>query len=185
MVKIGLIIALIVTLIVVFVFVPLHKFSTQPMPSPTPAPTLAPSSLKLTSSAFQSGQPIPTQYTCDGQNLNPPLTIDGVPPQTQSLVLIMDDPDAPSGTWTHWVIYNIDPKAMTLPANGQFATNSAGQKNYSGPCPPSGQHRYFFKLFALNTLLHVSNPNRAAVEQAMQSHIVGTAELMGVYKRQK
>src|SRR5258708_1359135 len=114
------------------------------------------SSISITSSSFQAGGDIPAKFTCDGTNVSPALQIGGVPNEAKSLVLIVDDPDAPRGLFTHWIIWNIDPKTTRVaensaPAAGVQGTNDFGKRNYGGPCPPSGTHRYFFKIFALDT----------------------------------
>lgn len=151
--------------------------------------------LTLTSSAFTEGQPIPAQYTCQGENLSPPLAWSGVPQNTQSLALIVDDPDAPSKTWVHWVVYNLSPTLTELPegltqydgpgSTGIAGVNDSRKTGYSGPCPPPGSpHRYFFKLYALDTQLNLpEGATKAQVEQAMQGHILAQGQLMGTYKR--
>jgi len=144
--------------------------------------------MKITSSAFENNQLIPSKYTCDGENINPPLLISDVPTEAQSLVLIMDDPDAPMGTWVHWTLFNIDSKTIEIAEDSvpsgaiQGRTNSAN--NYGGPCPPSGTHRYFFKLYALDTELDLTaEADKAQIEQVMQNHIIDQAELIGRYSR--
>jgi len=147
----------------------------------------AASSISITSSSFQAGGDIPAKFTCDGTNVSPALQIGGVPNEAKSLVLIVDDPDAPRGLFTHWIIWNIDPKTTRVaensaPAAGVQGTNDFGKRNYGGPCPPSGTHRYFFKIFALDTKLE-SKPNarRAELEAAMRGHVLAQGELMGRY----
>lgn len=148
----------------------------------------------LTSSAFPSGQPIPRQYTCDGTNISPSLNWANSPENTKSFALIADDPDAPSGTWVHWVIYNIPNTSTELPENipnhaqltdGSLqGMNSWPKLGYGGPCPPAGAHRYFFKLYALDcTLALTSGASKEALLAAMQGHILAQAELMGTYQR--
>jgi Raf kinase inhibitor-like YbhB/YbcL family protein len=147
--------------------------------------------LKITSSAFEHNGTIPARYTCDGADINPPLHVSNTPSGTKSLALIVDDPDAPMGTWVHWVAWNIDPatseiKENTVPAGAMEGMNDFRKHNYGGPCPPSGTHRYFFKIYALDTRLDPdSNADKAALEKAMKGHILGQAELMGKYKRTK
>lgn len=150
--------------------------------------------MQLTSSAFSQGDPIPTKYTCDGDDVSPPLAWGDPPQGTASFVLINDDPDAPVGTWVHWVLYNLPANARSMPEavpsdaelpdgsrNGQ---NSWRRLGYGGPCPPGGTHRYFFKLYALDTVLDLaSGANKEEVLKAMEGHILGQAELMGVYSR--
>ena len=145
--------------------------------------------MKLTSSAFQHQQRIPAKYTCDGQNINPPLHLTEAPPAGQSLVLIMDDPDAPRGTWVHWTVWNIDPKTSEIPENSVPAGAVQGMTDfrrpgYGGPCPPSGTHRYFFKLYALDTKLNLpAKTDKNALEKAMERHILARTELVGLYSR--
>ncbi len=147
-----------------------------------------PSGLQVTSSAFGHNQPIPRKYTCQGQDINPPLAITGIPAGTKSLALIMDDPDAPGGNWDHWLVYNIAPtpeiKENSVP--GTQTRNDFGKVDYGGPCPPSGTHRYFFKLYALDTTLTFKGaPSKEALEQAMQGHILEKAELIGLYQKMR
>jgi Raf kinase inhibitor-like YbhB/YbcL family protein len=150
----------------------------------------------ITSSAFGQHQAMPTKYTCDGENLSPPLSWSGVPQKAKSLVLIVDDPDAPDPahptmTWVHWVLYNIPPSASglaegvkKLPAGTLEGINDWKRTGYGGPCPPTGKHRYFHKLYALDTLIEgLHQPDKAAVEKAMHGRIVGHCELIGVYRR--
>ena len=142
--------------------------------------------LQITSAAFGHNQTIPRKYTCQGEDINPPLAITGIPPGTKSLALIMDDPDAPGGNWDHWLVYNIVPtseiKENSVP--GTQARNDFGRVNYGGPCPPSGTHRYFFKLYALDTTLAFKgSPSKEALEKAMQGHILEKSELIGLYQK--
>ncbi|MBI2027657.1 MAG: YbhB/YbcL family Raf kinase inhibitor-like protein [Deltaproteobacteria bacterium] len=147
--------------------------------------------MKIESSAFEHNQKIPSKYTCDGHDLNPPLKFLDVPQEAKSLVLIMDDPDAPVGTWDHWLIWNIDPKVSDIlenavPQGAVEGTQSWDHTGYGGPCPPSGTHRYFFKLYALDTKLDLSKSSRKKdVESAMKGHVLSSAELIGLYSRVK
>jgi len=147
--------------------------------------------MKLNSTAFSNNAALPAKYSCDGQRINPPLEISDVPANTQTLALIFDDPDAPAGTFVHWVIWNIDPKIAEIaenstPVGAKQGTNSAGKTGYFPPCPPSGTHRYIFKLYALDTVLNLTpNAGKDNLEQAMQGHILDAAELIGLYSRQK
>jgi Raf kinase inhibitor-like YbhB/YbcL family protein len=133
---------------------------------------------------------IPLKYTCDGEDVNPPLLISDVPENAKSLVLIVDDPDAPRGNWVHWTVWNISPRVKEIPENScpQNAVEGmtdSGRSGYSGPCPPSGTHRYFFKLFALNTTLDLNTSAEAAdIEKEMEESILVKAELVGLYRRQ-
>ncbi len=150
--------------------------------------------ITLTSAAFSHGAMIPKRYTCDGEDISPPLSWSEPPEKTQSFALIMDDPDAPMGTWVHWVIYNIPATARSLPegvpADGDLPDGSRHGRNswrrlgYGGPCPPSGTHRYFFKLYALDTVLPLAaGATKEELLKAMEGHIVAQAELMGRYAR--
>ena len=154
-------------------------------------------SLTIESTAFTHGGEIPTKYCCDGSDISPPLNWQGVPEQTRSLVLIIDDPDAPDPrapkmTWVHWVLYNIPPEssalieAATLPPGTGQGLNDWKRAAYGGPCPPIGRHRYFFKLYALDSLLTLEgNPTRGEVESAMRGHILANAELIGTYQKKR
>ena len=142
--------------------------------------------LTVSSPAFENNKLIPSKYTCDGDNVNPPLTIEGVPDGTKSLVLIVDDPDAPMGTWDHWIVWNILPtnkiEENTVP--GTEGINDYRKHSYGGPCPPSGTHRYFFEVYALDAKLDLSsNSRKKDVEKAMQGHILAKGELVGLYRR--
>lgn len=140
--------------------------------------------MKITSPAFAHNESIPKKYTCQGEDINPPLTLSDIPQGTVSLTLIHDDPDAPMGTWDHWLIWNIKPvaeiKENSVP--GTQGKNSWGKSCYGGPCPPSGTHRYFFKLYALDCELALSEgATKSELEAAMANHILAQAELMGLY----
>jgi len=147
--------------------------------------------LTLTSSAFLNDGIIPSHYTCDGKNVNPPLSIDGVPPNTQSLVLIMDDPDAlkPAGkVWDHWIVWNLSVLTTVIKEGeepkGVHGIGSGGSILYRGPCPPDAEHRYFFKLYALNTMLTLpEKATKQEVERGMEGHILDEAVLIGRYQR--
>ncbi len=146
----------------------------------------------LESPAFASGQPIPALYTCQGENISPPLTWSEPPQGARSFVLILDDPDAPLGTWTHWVVYNIAAEARSLSAGFQpdedspvrLASNSWGRQDYGGPCPPSGTHRYIFHLCALDTALAQPVSDKAGLLEAIEGHILACADLTGVYRKE-
>lgn len=150
-----------------------------------------PMTIEVTSTAFNDGQAIPSRYTCDGQDISPALAWRNVPAGAASLVLIMDDPDAPRGNWVHWVIFNMPtdvtglPEASdAVPSGATEGNNSWKRTGYGGPCPPSGTHRYFFKLYAVDTLLDLSSGvTRGQVERAMEGHILDWGELMGTYTR--
>ncbi len=149
---------------------------------------------RLSSPAFEPGQTIPVKYTCDGMDISPPLAWSHPPGDAASFALIMDDPDAPAGIWVHWVIFDMPADARELPegvppdpvleAGSVQGTNSWGRVGYGGPCPPRGTHRYFFKLYALDTALGLeSSATKADVLAAMEGHVLAQAELMGVYQR--
>lgn len=150
--------------------------------------------LKITSEAFKEGGMIPTQYTCDGPDLSPPLEWSGVPEGTKSLALICDDPDAPMGTWVHWVLYDLPPDIRNLPAGvppdktlekgGTQGINDFRRYGYGGPCPPGGTHRYFFTLYALDTVLRQApGLSKAKLLETMKKHVLAEGVLMGKYKR--
>ena len=143
--------------------------------------------LSIKSPAFEHGKLIPKKYTCDGQDINPPLTIEGIPKEAKTLVLAVDDPDAPSGTWDHWIVWNISASTSKISENsvpGKEGVNSARQQGYMGPCPPGGTHRYFFKVYALDAELDLGASSRKKdAEKAMQGHVLAKGELMGLYRR--
>jgi Raf kinase inhibitor-like YbhB/YbcL family protein len=147
----------------------------------------AASSISVTTPVFQAGGDVAAKFTCNGANVNPELKINGVPNEAKSLVLIVDDPDAPRGLFTHWIVWNIDPKATDIgensaPAGGIQGTNDFGKRNYGGPCPPSGTHRYFFKIYALDTKLDLKpSARRAELDAAMRGHTLAQGELMARY----
>ena len=145
---------------------------------------------EITSPAFSAGQMIPAKYTCDGQDISPPLRWGDAPQGTQSFALIADDPDAPRGTWVHWVLFNLPaethelPEKAVPPAGSQQGKNSWGRVGYGGPCPPSGTHRYFFKLYALDTTLNLAaGAGKEQLLRAMTGHILAETEIIGAYRR--
>jgi Raf kinase inhibitor-like YbhB/YbcL family protein len=144
--------------------------------------------LSVKSPAFENNHLIPAKYTCDGENVNPSLAIEGIPADTKTLALIVDDPDASMGTWDHWVVWNISPTGKieenTIP--GTEGVNTDGEHSYGGPCPPYGTHRYFFKVYALDVELNLnSNSRKKDLEKAMQGHVLGKGELVGLYRRSR
>jgi hypothetical protein len=152
--------------------------------------------MQITSTAFTPNGAIPAKYTCEGKDVSPPLAWAELPAGAQSLALIVDDPDAPDPaaprmTWVHWVLYNLPaqpgalPEAVeALPAGTREGKNDWGRSGYGGPCPPIGRHRYFHKLYALDTVLpDLGQPTKAQLEQAMEGHILGQAELIGTYQK--
>ncbi len=146
--------------------------------------------MKIIIDSFKNGENIPLKYSCDGDNINPEIKITGIPQEAQSLVLIMDDPDAPMGVFTHWVIFNI-PASSTIvinensvPQNSVLGLNSASQTSYVGPCPPTGTHRYYFKVFALDSLLNLKDgAKREEIEKEMANHIIDQTQYLGLYQR--
>lgn len=153
--------------------------------------------MKLVSEAFTHESPIPKKYTCEGQDISPPLSWSGVPNHARTLALVVDDPDAPDPakpqrTWVHWVLYDIPadvtglPEGATrLPAGTREGMNDWKRTGYGGPCPPIGRHRYFFKLYALDTeLSDLGRPNKAELEKAMRGHVLAQTELLGTYEKQ-
>ncbi len=146
------------------------------------------SGLTLTSPVFVHNKNIPYKYTYTGEDINPPLEIDNIPDNTSSLVLIIDDPDAPVGTWDHWILYNILPtdriEEDSVPSGATQGENSWGNKEYGGPCPPSGTHRYVFTLYALDTMLVIGScADKNKIISAMDGHIIEKAELIGLYSK--
>lgn len=153
-------------------------------------------SIKVESAAFKHMQPIPSQYTCDGADISPPLSWSNVPPAAKSIALIADDPDAPAGTWVHWVVYDLPPaadslqedvpKIDTLPEGGIQGRNDFHRIGWNGPCPPGGTHRYFFKVYALDTILNLpAGKTKQEIEKAMKGHILAKGEIVGKYTRSK
>lgn len=146
-------------------------------------------SLTISSRAFSHKGAIPVRFTCDGRDINPSLEFGNLPPGTRSLALIVDDPDAPVGTWVHWVVWNIPPsmreiKEGSVPEEVRQGLNDWKRNSYGGPCPPSGTHRYFFKLYALDTTLELPpSTTKTALERAMEGHIMAQGELIGTYRR--
>lgn len=144
--------------------------------------------MKITSPAFKESGMIPSEYTCTGNDISPELIIEGVPASAKSLALIMDDPDAPAGTWDHWVVFNIPAEtkniAKATEPQGNAGMNSWKKTGYGGPCPPSGTHRYFFKLYALDTKLELNQgATKTELLEAMKGHIVAEAKLMGKFQK--
>ena len=164
--------------------------------TPPPAPIQKENQMgfRLSSTSFKEGQSIPRQHTCDGVNVSPALEWSSAPPATKTFAIICDDPDAPSGTWVHWVLYNLPgdriglvenvPTTEQVPGDGLQGTNDSKKIGYDGPCPPSGTHRYFFKLYALDSEISLkAGATKAEVLKAMEGHIIGQTQLMGTYRR--
>jgi Raf kinase inhibitor-like YbhB/YbcL family protein len=174
-------IAVIILTLIVLITITIYKNN-----HPTPMADIK--KITVRSSAFKNDDTIPEKYTCVGKNINPPLEISGVPKEAKSLVLIVEDPDAPVGVWDHWVKFNMAPDALdiaegTEPA-GISGKGTAGNLDYKGPCPPSGTHHYFFKIYALDNMLKLTEgAEKTQVEKAMQKHIVGYGELIGLFSK--
>ena len=146
--------------------------------------------MKITSSAFQDGGNIPSKFTCDGSDTSPPMQITGVPAEAKTLVLIADDPDAPGGLFNHWLIWNIPPQSSSIAEGiapkGVQGINDFGKSGYGAPCPPSGMHRYYFRVFALDRELDLhSGAKRSQLDAAMKGHVIAQGELIGRYARKK
>lgn len=143
--------------------------------------------MRITSPAFENEGTIPKKFTCQGQDINPELRIEDIPDGTASLALIIDDPDAPSKTWLHWMVYDIPAGTNVIEEDsvpGAEGSNDFGKREYGGPCPPSGEHRYFFRAFALDEKLGLGEGrSRSEVEDAMQGHVIGSCELMARYSK--
>lgn len=144
--------------------------------------------LKVQSTAFSNGGQIPSRYTCEGENINPPIEINDLPENTRSVAMIVEDPDAPRGVYDHWIVWNIPPNEIIREDSrpGISGINSFGNTGYGGPCPPSGSHRYFFKVYALDEELDIeSGSDKKRLKEAMKDHILGSGELMGHYQKRK
>lgn len=150
--------------------------------------------MEIKSQSFQHEDMIPSHYTCDGQNISPPLSWSGAPEKTKSFALICDDPDAPVGLWVHWVLFDIPvsvyalpekfPRMEEIPGLGKSGKNTSGRYGYDGPCPPNGTHRYYFKLYALDTTLNLKpGLTKDELLKAMKGHVLAETQLMGRYKR--
>jgi Raf kinase inhibitor-like YbhB/YbcL family protein len=151
--------------------------------------------ITVSSTVFDDGGMIPLKYTCDGEDISPPLSFEDIPGNTGSLAIISDDPDAPMGTWVHWVVYNLPPDTRNMPENipgeenleggGRHGITDFGRYGYGGPCPPSGTHRYYFKVYALDIKLDLPDmASKKDLEAAMDGHVLAEGQLMGKYKRQ-
>lgn len=171
--------------------------SGDPQNTPAAPSGQASATLTISSPAFKAGEPIPAVYTCQGDDKSPALAWSNVPQGTQSLALIVDDPDAPVGTWVHWVVYNLPPgthelpegasqgnaKSFQMPEGAVQGKSSFNRQDYGGPCPPSGTHRYFFKLYALDTKISGEGLNADGLRKAMDGHVLAQGELMGTYQK--
>lgn len=192
---------IVLLLIVILVVLVVQKESSGPISSEReesleeeslleePKPSSKKTSMNLVSPAFENESSLPSKYTCDSENISPPLAILDVPEAAKSLVLIVDDPDASSGDWVHWLVWNIDPatsfiKENAFPQGAIQGLNDFGKHEYGGPCPPSGTHRYFFKLYALDSMLALGETSRKAdLLREIEGRVLLQAELIGIYKR--
>lgn len=188
MTKRLLLIGLFVFLIIVLIYS--QKMTEKVTPAPQPD-QVTPTAMQITSPTFRNNEKIPSKYTCDAENISPELVFSDIPENARSLTLISHDPDAPvQGGWTHWVVINMDPTTTGIaenskPVSGLETATSFGRPGYGGPCPPSGSHRYYFYLYALDTTLGLNaSAAKEDVEAAMEGHVIGKAELMGLYERQ-
>jgi Raf kinase inhibitor-like YbhB/YbcL family protein len=185
------IVALIILVIIIIIFGGLVLTTARLNTDKLDLKLSLPRIMQLNSSAFGNNQSIPTKYTCDDGDINPPLSISDVPASAKILVLIVNDPDAPSGNWIHWLVWNIDPSTReitegSVPGGATEGTNSFGKIGYGGPCPPSGTHRYVFSLYALDVVLDLSSDaNVRDVEAVMSGHIIDQAALIGLYQKGK
>jgi Raf kinase inhibitor-like YbhB/YbcL family protein len=182
-------------LIAIALLIPPAILAASGMPQPKGDPLMPPATMKLSSTAFEPGSAVPRQFTCDGADVSPALAWSNAPAGAQSFALIADDPDAPMGTWVHWVLYDLPAAAHDLsegvarneqlPSGARQGRNDFGRIGYGGPCPPRGSaHRYFFKLYALDAKLNLKpGASKSDVERAMQGHILARAELLGRYSR--
>lgn len=166
------------------------KNLTLNVPAKVEEPSEVSGNMKLTSPTFEHNEMIPAKYTCDGDNVSPPLEINEVSERARSLILIVDDPDALGKTWVHWTVWNIPVSTKEIlegavPEKASEGITDFGKSGYGGPCPPSGTHRYFFKLYAIGTELYLdSSATKEDIEKAMESMIIEKAELIGLYQRQ-
>lgn len=183
------IVILVFTGAIIFVIVRGKTLKEGPVEKPIGEKDVVENAMKLESSSFKNNEYIPSKYTCDGDNVNPPLLINEAPGRAQSFALIVDDPDAPAGDWTHWLLWNIGGGATevlenSVPRGAIQGLNDFGKNGYGGPCPPSGTHRYQLKLHALDTVLNIpQNSRKKDLEKAMEGHILAQSILTGLYQR--
>jgi Raf kinase inhibitor-like YbhB/YbcL family protein len=179
--------AALILLVIALIAIEFNQFNSNKKQNKMTLP--AASNMELLSPAFKNNEKIPSKYTCDGENINPPLTIGNVPERAKALVLIVYDPDAPAGIWTHWIMWNISPLTTSIPENfipdeGAVGQNSFGNNNYGGPCPPGGTHHYNFKLYAIaDTLKLPLNSKLQDIEFAMEGKIIAQTTLVGIYSK--
>ena len=177
---------LVILLVIILTAILTHKWSN---PSDKTLFNSMEEKMKIESIAFKENENIPREYTCQGDNVNPPLNFSDIPKGTKSIALIVDDPDAPSGVWAHWLVWNMNPTSdgvgeNSVPKGGIQGPNGRGANKYQGPCPPSGVHRYYFKLFALNKELNISTTtDKTGLENAMDGAIIEQSLFIGLYER--
>lgn len=182
---IFLILAIVLIAGIIIIFLPSKRLPESSLNS------IQETNMKITSSAFEAYQLIPAKYTCDGEDINPPLTIEGIPAKAKSLALIMDDPDSPSKVWVHWLVWNINPQTKeieenSVPSGAILGMTDFGRPGYGGPCPGSGTHRYSFRVYALDNVLDLEQgAGKSALEKTITGHILAQAELIGRYGRTK
>jgi len=188
--KFGILIVILIVAIVVFVFIFARKETANAPIMENNHQNLSISNMLITSPSFNNNDTIPQKFTCDDANINPEIHIQNVPENAESLALIMDDPDAPSGTFTHWTVWNINPKTTVIneksvPPGSIEGKTSFGRVGYGGPCPPKGKpHRYFFKIYALDAVLELPHgATRSQLETEINKHLLAQAELVGLYGR--
>jgi len=183
-------------LFILLLFIPLFSACAGNGETPVSEQAGPPGQMALSSPAFAAGAAIPTVYSCQGEDRSPALEWSAPPAGTQSLALVVDDPDAPMKTWTHWIVYNLPPDTRglaesasaangpsTLPAGAVSGKNSWGREDYGGPCPPSGEHRYFFHLYALDVALDDQALDQSALLKAMDGHVLAQGEFFGTYSK--
>lgn len=181
----------VIILFILFAIAGVFLFQGTRKESPEIKPLIAESKMKISSPVFEHNQTIPVKYTCDGVDANPPLEISDIPEGTKSLALIVDDPDAPMGTWVHWTAWNISPgvkeiKENEIPSGATEGMTDFKKPGYGGPCPPKGHgvHRYFFKLYALDSELDLpAEADKEAIEKAMEGHVLAETRIIGLYRR--
>lgn len=180
---------LLIVVIGIIFFAEFFSYATFVTIKKSPQRSIILSHMLISSPAFENNSTIPALYTCDGENINPPLVFSVVPQNAKSLVLIVDDPDAPGGTWDHWIVFNIPPTVKEIQEHsvpqGIESVTSWGKPGYGGPCPPSGTHHYHFTVYALSTLLSLdASAKKLDVEEAIRGFIIEQSKLIGLYKRQ-
>jgi len=187
--KVAIVLLILAAITSVRIFWPFKKFEKKYDSNAPRLLNINEKNMRISSPAFGQKGLIPAKYACDGQNISPPLEFSGAPAEAKSLALIMDDPDAPMGIWVHWILWNIKPgesgiKENSFPAGAAEGTTSFGKPGYGGPCPPSGTHRYFFKLYALDSMLDIpSSSDKEKLLKSMEGHIIVQDEFFALYSK--